>query len=176
MSTNKNNSILNTKNASIKIPSYLKKEYDSVNKILNSIDIEVDKIGQNVKNWDINRKQCIKGNAGKKQLTILQKQGQDVYSQLQEKSHITKKLANEMSDQLWKIVEPHVLTSYDRIQSIKRTLTQKLKTLNDRLLTPEQRTFKDQIHAARKQSQSKNNMNHEISRRIKNKMNGLEKR
>lgn len=62
------------------------------------------------------------------------------------------------------------------LEYVKEVLPQKIKSLSDRLLTPEQRTLKDQIHAARKQSQLKKNMNHEISRRAKNKMNGLKKR
>ncbi|EOH92121.1 hypothetical protein ACTNBL_01750 [Enterococcus villorum] len=172
MSTNKNNSILNTKKASIKIPSKLREEYNSVSQKLDSID----KFGQNIKKWDEDRTKCIKGNVDKEQLTLLQEQRRELYTQLKEIIHDTKEMWNGTPKRLQEIMEPRFLHVQSGLEYAKKVLPQKIKTLSDRLLTPEQRTLKDQIHAARKQSQLKKNMNHEISRRAKNKMNGLEKR
>jgi hypothetical protein len=101
MSTNKNNSIPNAENESIKIPSKLREEYNSVSQKLDSID----KFGQNIKKWDENRTKCIKGNVDKDQLILIQEQGRELYTQLKEIIHDTKEIGNRMPERLQEIME-----------------------------------------------------------------------
>lgn len=171
MATKQKNNIHGIEKETIKIPSHLKKEYDSVN---NELAI-IGKVMKEIRKWNTKRRVCLEGNADKNQLIQLQEQGHDLHSKLNEISHLPQTVANKMSDSLWKIMEPRIVKKHNMLAEDKKIFSQKLKTINDRLLTPEQRTFKKQIHAAKNKSQLKNNLNDEVPRRIKNKNHGLEK-